>query len=480
MRSFRYHLAFRFTLAMTLAAAAISMASVLTLRSVVDRELNASILNVASIQAASVTDSPGGAMHFHEWELTPDEAGSVRELIRYAQVWNEEGRSLLRSQFMTDDLPLDREALLQSGESELIWREQSFQGMPVRSLYYPLARLGAAHERHVIQVAAPLVARNGMVGRLTSFFAALGLAVAVASFAGSWWLAGRAVRPTHEIMDQAEAIGAASLDRRIQAYANTREYHRLVDVLNTMLTRIHLAFEAQRRFTADASHELRSPLTALRGEIEVALRRERSTDEYRRVLASGLEEIERLSRITEDLLTLARSDAGRLPVAEEAVDPEEVAGRIVDRLRPSAEEKGTDLTLVVDDARPIRLDAGLLGQVIWNLVDNAIKFTPPGGSVRVRVSGRDDRLEVAVQDDGPGLGAEPRRVFDRFFRIDEARTPGSGNAGTGLGLAIVRAITEGYGGAAEADNMPGGGTRIRASIPFGNTADPGGSGAPAA
>lgn len=465
MRSFRFHLAFRFTLSMTLAIAAISVASVLTLRSILDRELNASILDVASIQAASVTDSPGGEMHFHEWELTADEATSVRDLIRYAQVWSEDGHSLLRSRFMTHDLPLDREALQEAGEGELVWREQVFEGMPVRSLFYPLARLGTAHETHVIQVAAPLVARHEMVGRLTSFFAVLTFVVGIASFTGSWWLAGRAVRPTHEIMDQAEAIGAGSLDRRIQAYADTREYHRLVDVLNTMLSRIQRAFEAQRRFTADASHELRSPLTALRGEIEVALRRERPTDEYRAVLKSGLEEIERLSRITEDLLTLARSDAGRFPPADGTIDPGEVSRRIVDRLRPSAEAKGTNLSLVVENAPSARLDAGLLGQAVWNLVDNALKFTPSGGSVSVRVTGRKDGLEIEVEDDGPGLGAEPARIFDRFFRIDEARTPGKSDSGTGLGLAIVQAIAEGYGGHVEAENRRAGGARIRVTVP---------------
>ncbi|HSR40965.1 MAG TPA: hypothetical protein VLL48_02305, partial [Longimicrobiales bacterium] len=224
MRSFRVQLALRFTLAMALAVSAISVASVLTLRSVLDEELEATILNVASIQAASVTDQPGGVMEFHEWELTPDEAASVRDLIRYAQVWGEGGRSLLRSRFMTTDLPVDREALRQAAEGELVWRDQIFQGMPVRSLYYPLARFGPAHERHVLEVAAPLVARNDMVRRLTLFFAGLSLAVVLASFAGSWWLAGRAVRPVHEVIDQAEAIGAGSLDRRIRAWADTREY----------------------------------------------------------------------------------------------------------------------------------------------------------------------------------------------------------------------------------------------------------------
>jgi two-component system OmpR family sensor kinase len=466
LRSFRFQLALRFTLAMALAVSIISVATVLTLRSGLDQELDASILNVASIQAASVTDSPSGEMRFHEWELTPDEAASVRELMRYAQVWSEAGQSLLRSQFMTVDLPLDRSALVEAGEGELVWREQDFDGTEIRSLYYPLARFGPAHERHVLQVAAPLAGRDQLVDRLTIFFAAMTVLVTVASAAGSWWLAGRAVRPVHEVIDQAEAIGAGSLDRRIRAYADTREYHRLVEVLNTMLGRIQRAFEAQTRFTADASHELRSPLTALRGEIELALRRERSPEEYRRVLESALEEIHRLSRISEDLLTLARADAGSLPGPDGEARPGEVAGRIVDRFRLRAEEKGLDLTLSVRGDAPVALDPGLLGQVLWNLTDNAVKFTPPGGEVEVSVERRPEDLRIEVRDTGPGVGDDPDRVFDRFVRLDPARTPGEETSGTGLGLSIVRAIVNGLGGRITAENLGGGGARFHAVIPL--------------
>ena len=461
-RSFRFQLAARFTGAMTAAVAMIALASLLVLRSVLDRELNASILDVASIQAASVTDSPDGEMHFHEWQLTPEEAASVRDLIRYAQVWSESGRSLLRSQFMIEDLPLDREALARAGAGELVWREQDFDAVPIRSLYYPLARLGSAHERHVLQVAAPLVAHHQMAERLAMFFAGVTLVVALASFGGSWWLAGRSLRPVHEITDQAEAIGGRSLDRRIDAYADTREYRRLVEVLNTMLARIQGAFEAQRRFTADASHELRSPLTALRGEIEVALRRDRDAAEYRRVLESALEEIERLSRITEGLLTLARADAGALRAGTEPRDVGEVARQVVERLRPKAEAKGITLSLEAREATGSRADPGLLSQVVWNLADNAIRFTPAGGVVDVSLGRVGGMLEVAVTDTGPGLGPQPELLFQRFYRADASRTPEGETAGTGLGLAIVRSIVQAYGGRIEAENLAEGGTRVAA------------------
>ncbi len=456
MKSFRFYLTLRATLAMAAAVLLISLACLAGLRVAIDRELDASILNLASIQAASVTDSPDGAMHFHEWTLTPDEAESVKDLVRYAQVWRESGQSLLRSQFMVTDLPLDRAALRAATMGDLVWRDQELEGAAIRSLYYPLARLGAAHDRHVLQVAAPLSATQDMTRRLTIILAVLGVVVVAAAAGGGWWLAGRAIRPVHEVTDQAEAISATSLNRRIHTYADTREYRRLVQVLNTMLARLEGAFAMQTRFAADASHELRSPLTVLRGEIEVAMRRDRSPEEYRRVLSSSLEEILRLSRITENLLLLARADAGALPHAESMIDLEAVTHRVVEQLRGEASAKGILVSVAVETGVAAPVDAGLFRQVLWNLVHNAVKFTPPGGVVDLRVARLPHRIEVTVTDSGPGLGEHPERVFERFYRLDDVRTPGDEASGSGLGLAIVRSLVEALGGKVRATNSPNG------------------------
>ena len=466
-RSFRFQLALRATTGVTLGIVALSVVTLLTLRTVLDRELGSSILNVATIQAASLADGPSGDMHFHEWELTPEEATSVRDLIRYAQVWQSDGVSLLRSRYMTSDLPVDFEELARAAAGELIWADQLFEGEPIRSLYYPLERLGTAHETHVLQVAAPLLARNEMLGRATWFLVGLTLLLGAGTFAGSWWLAGSAVRPIHAVIDQAEEISAGSLDRGIQAYADTLEYRRLVEVLNTMLARIQRAFEAQKRFTADASHELRSPLTAMRGEIELALRRDREPKEYAQVLESTLEEVVRLSSITEDLLTLARSDSGALRPRIEAVDAVEIVERVVERLEPRSEKKGVELLVKADGKISSLLDPGLLGQIVWNLTDNALNVTPPGGRVLVWVGDGDGELEIRVEDSGPGLGTlDLETLFERFFRADEARTPGPESAGTGLGLAIVKAAAEAHGGAVSAETRAEGGARFIARIPL--------------
>jgi two-component system, OmpR family, sensor kinase len=479
IRSLRFRLAGRVAGSMTAAMLVISLVGIIGARHFVDEEVNASLLNVASIQAAALTDAPGGEMRFLEWDLTPQEAAQVRELNRYAQVWSAAGESLLRTQYLTADLPLDSAALREAAAGQLVSREQRFQGMPIRSIYYPLERLGERHARHVLQVAAPLTGRNRMLRRLAWLLGGITILVTASSFAGGWWLGGRMVRPVDEVIDQAESLGAGDLDRRITAQADTREHRRLVDVLNLMLARLEHAFEAQRRFTADASHELRSPLTALRGEIELAMRRKRDTEEYERVLASSLEEVDRMTQLADDLLTLARSDAGVMEPRLNVSDLAERAEVVSERLRRRADAAAVQVRLAAE--RPVHavVDPALMDQLLWNLLDNAIKFTPAGGSVEVAVSAQDHQVEIVVEDTGPGIPEKDReRIFDRFYRADTARTHSGDSPGTGLGLAIVRAIARAHGGEARAGAGRNGGASFRITVPTAPVATTDGAGQP--
>lgn len=465
-RSLRFRLAARTAAGMTAALSLVSVIAWLGARVFLDRELNASLLNVASIQASSVTDSPTGEMDFHEWDLTPEEATQVRELNRYAQVWSASGESLLRTQYITSDLPLDRTALGAAAEGELVLIEQQFQGLPIRSLYYPLERMGAAHARHVLQVAAPLTGRNRMLRQFAVLLLGITAATGAASFLGGWWLAQRAVQPVHEIIEQAEGMRAGTLGRRIRADSDAQEHERLIAVLNTMLARLEGSFEVQRRFTADASHELRSPLTALRGELELALRRERDPAEYRRVIASGLQEVERLTSLVQDLLILARSDAGVMQPRLQATDAAERAAAVIERLRPAATARQIELRLEADERSELLADPALLEQLLWNLVDNAVRFTPEHGRIIVSVRRSDSDVSLQIRDSGPGVPpAERERIFERFHRADEARTVSGGAGGTGLGLSIVRAIAEVHGGRVRVDHAPEGGALFEVLLP---------------
>ena len=238
-----------------------------------------------------------------------------------------------------------------------------------------------------------------------------------------------------------------------------------MDVLNTMLNRIKTGFESQKRFTADASHELRSPLTVMRGEIEVALRRERPPKEYQQVLGSTLEEVDRLTRITENLLTLARSDGGALEIRTVPCSVIDLVEGVVARLRPLGDQKGIVLTVHCDPNLVWELDAGMFRQVVWNVLENSLKFTPSEGSVDLIVDQAGDNLRVVVDDSGPGFQAGAPDPFERFSRADQVRTPGPGETGSGLGLAIVKALVEIQGGSVDAVNRPGGGARVTVVLP---------------
>lgn len=474
MRSFRDLLAIRFAVLTTLSMTVCVAGVLLILRRSLDTELDANILNVASIQAAALTDGSNGQMHFHEWDLTPDEAASVQELVRYAQVWSEERVSLLRSQYMTGDLPTIPETLSLASGGQLLWEKSTFDGAPVRSVLYPLARLGGEHDGHVLQVAAPLTARNALLRRATLSGMILVLLVAVGSVVGGRWLADQVVHPVSEIIDEAEAVGGNTLRRRISTHANTREYQRLVLVLNRMLDRIQSAFETQRRFTADASHELRSPLTAMRGELELALRRERQPAEYRETLESAREEVVRLSGIVEGLLVLARSDSGAIEPRLERVDLGELARKSVERMSEAARVQGVHIDLNVPEPVSGVFDPGLVGQMAENLIMNAVRFAGVDGRVQVSVSSRGHGATLCVEDSGEGIppGAE-QAIFERFWRADESRAKRE-SGGTGLGLAIVKVIAEAHEGSVSASNESSlGGARFEVWLPVLATASKG-------
>ncbi len=263
-RSLRFELASRYAVAVALGIALVAAIGYLVLRGALDRHIDASLLNVASVQASSVTEDPTGEMRFHEWDMTVEEALSLGDLNRYAQVWNESGESLLRSRYLTRDLPVDSTALRKATIGELAWSEGRLDEQHVRSIFYPLGRLGASHERHILQVAAPLSARDRTMRTAGLFLLGIVVLVSVGSFVGSWWLAGKTVRPVHEIIAQAERISGGRPGERISAYAETREFESLVQVLNMMLSRIDDAFEAQRRFTADGRRQSRASFTTHR------------------------------------------------------------------------------------------------------------------------------------------------------------------------------------------------------------------------
>jgi heavy metal sensor kinase len=310
----------------------------------------------------------------------------------------------------------------------------------------------------VVAVARSLEPRAESLDHLLDELVVAGpLALLLASLAG-YGLAAAALRPVEAMRRRAAAVSAAA-PGRLPVPPSKDEISRLATTLNDMLTRLEAAFDHERRFVADASHELRTPLALLRAEIEVTLRRPRTAGELEATLRSAGEESERLSRLAEDLLLIARGDRGSLPVRHEHVAVGDVFARVAERYEGAAAESGRAIASEHSDA-VLEADPDRLAQALGNLVENALAHG--SGSIALFAVERGDTVELHVADGGEGFPASfLPRAFDRFSRADEAR----GRGGTGLGLSIVELIAAAHGGRAGAANRPEGGADVWLALP---------------
>ncbi len=283
---------------------------------------------------------------------------------------------------------------------------------------------------------------------------------------GGWLLARRALRPVDRMTETARRIGAEHLAQRIPVTGTRDELDRLAETLNGMLSRLDQSFAQIRQFSADASHELQTPLTILRGELEVALRSPRSAEAYQQTLASALEEIDRMTRLVEGLLLLARADAGVLRMDDQLVDLGQLLEDVYRQAVPLARTRGMELAIEELEPLAVHGDPERLKRLLMNLVDNGIKYTAPGGRVTLGLARQGHRAALQVSDTGIGIGPEDReRVFQRFYRTPDARA--LDGDGAGLGLCIARSIAESHGGEIEIESSPGQGSRFRVLLPLG-------------
>ncbi|MBE0592695.1 MAG: hypothetical protein IH616_09885 [Gemmatimonadales bacterium] len=357
-------------------------------------------------------------------------------------------------------IPVDRRSLERAVAGDTAWVTQDEPYGELRSYYAP-APEGSRPGHDVIQVTASLHPLREAIREVLFLMLGTVFLGAVATAIGAGWLAQTSVAPVLEITEQAKSIQPGA-GQRITAHADTEEFTGLVAVLNDALQRLDRAFDAQRRMIADAGHDLRTPLTAMRGEIEIALRGERRPEDYRRVLGSVLEEVDHLTSISESLALLARLEAGEL--ALDRANRE--VSSIVERATQKAQARDGTRTFTYhgtasDGTAPI--DAHLLEIAVNQLLDNTIKHTPTGTLVRTSVETDGSAVTVLVDDDGPGLPAETLpHLFEHFYRSDASRTR---TGAAGLGLTIAAAIAGAHGGTIEAADSPMGGLRIVLRLP---------------
>jgi two-component system OmpR family sensor kinase len=329
---------------------------------------------------------------------------------------------------------------------------------PARVLAVPVARDG---RRFVLVVGTTRENRaETLHSLLTAFLIGGPLALLLASL-GGYLLARAALRPIEQMRQRAAAISSSSLDERLPVAQAADEVSRLGDTLNNMLARIEDGVARERNFVTDASHELRTPLAVLKTELELALRRSRSPAELEQAIRSAAAETDRLGRIANDLLLLARSEYGRLQLRLEPTDVGDVLQTILERFASQVEAAGRTLSVAGDDARVINADRLRLEQALGNVVDNALRYG--SGEITLTSTTRDGFVELHVLDEGTGFDQTFLvRAFERFSRADDARSAD----GSGLGLAIVDTVARAHGGSARAVNRPEGGADVWISVPF--------------
>ena len=401
------------------------------------------ILSLASTEAAALQADPGRSIRVHEIAPSAGPPSFVR-LDKFVQIIELDGRVVARSATLgTARLPTPAALLTRLRDGETVFGTVTdFGEEPVRMVSLPV---DAGRARYAIQVAMSLddayaVLRFGrwlFLGMSLVILSGIGLTGAL--------LARRALRPIDKMVTQARRIGEANLVERLPHPGPRDEIGRLVETLNDMLDRLERSFEVQRRFTADASHELRSPLSRLRAELEVTLRRPRPAGEYEETLRSCLDEVQRVQGLIEELLEFARIDAPQEPEPAKPITVGEIVEAAVAAVRPEAERRGVLVAVerppeVFVNAAPVAVKVALA-----NILDNAVKFSPTGGAVRIVVTADQEEAVIAVSDTGPGVASEEAaRLFERFYRGKASRS--TDMPGFGLGLAISRTLVERQGG----------------------------------
>lgn len=392
----------------------------------------------------------------------------LARIDKFFQIFSPSGTITIRSpNIKQHEVPLSRIALETAFKGQTILESAQYPNEPpLRLISVPINYRGRL--LYIVQVGTSMQSIEDTLDRfLILLLVAVPVALAV-SLAAGWFLAGRALRPVDAITLAAQRIAGGDLSQRLTMPPASDEIGRLAGTFNNMIGRLDVSFQQIRQFTSDASHELRTPLTVMKGETELVLRKPRPLEDYHSVLESNLEEIDRMSRIVEELLFLSRADMGEVkmeakPVALEA---------LVEDIHPQATLLGQDrqIEVVLGTVVPALVlgDELRLRELLLNLVENAVKYSHPKGKVRVSLVSDGRQAILSVTDQGIGITPEDRpKIFSRFFRTDDARA--HTKKGTGLGLAICAWIVEAHKGQINVQSEVGRGSTFTVTLPLSTT-----------
>jgi signal transduction histidine kinase len=455
--SLQWTLAVRFSLTMFTGLLALALWGYLGVRSTLLAQLDRSLRSSALLQLDELAAQ--GSVAGHSGAAAFDRF--IEEVNRFVVVRDTAGRILASNTRVAGDLPLEPVAFRESRQSRPAIVTQRWRGAGFRSIYVPVAAVTPSQSA-VVQVGASLKPLEAHLGSVLLQMLGTVVLVSLATAVGAGWLARSSVAPVHQITAQARSITGEVPGQRITAHADVSEFHGLTEVLNAMVTRLEQAAQWHRRIIRDLGHDLKTPVTAMRAGVEVALWSDRSPDDYRRVLASTLEEIDRLGLISDALVLLGRLQAGQVSLKLADLDARELAREAVAAVQAGV---GSHNYRVLDASEPVLVqgDRRLLGMILQQLLDNAKRYTPPGSQIDVGVKGDETGAVITVEDNGPGVPEDVlTHLFEAFYRSDNARAR---EGGPGLGLTATASIVALHGGTVVAGRGAAGGLRVTITLP---------------
>ena len=452
---------------------------IVTLQGIAGRKLD------ATLWVLGATEAEGMVADLHDRGIRKADSQTVhdvdyRQLPGYKEFPVEKYVTVLKSDHQVADfssnlttaLPANEVLVTRALAGQVSYETADVKGVGrLRMVYIPVGgqQPGAINDQRpepfVVIAAVPTAFVGADLGSLFRRAALIIIIVLVLAALSGWLLARRALRPVSQTADAVRRIGDRNLHERLPEPGTRDEIDQLIKVFNELLARLDRAFDLQRRFTSDASHEIGTPLTVLKGNTEVALLERHSAEDYEAILRSNLEEIERLSKLISNLLLLARSDAGEPQITRDIVSLNAQVAAVCARVSPLAQERKIEFDATVSAPAFIEGDPVALQQILFNLISNALRYTPTGGRVWINVArASDNQAKVEVSDSGLGIPQdELPRIFDRFYRGKNVRTREP--SGSGLGLAICQTLAAAHGGRIDVESQLGRGSRFTLILP---------------
>ena len=481
LRSLRFKLTLWYVLILGILLISFSSFLYFTLSKSLHRDVDNKLSSLAKLIASEST-SPLSKFGFGNIDQTLETSMNLKPIGKFIQVLDESGNIGRKSENLKNvQLPISLHALKNASKGLVTFEtNRSFENTPLRIITFPLVENN--HVTKIVQVASSLEEVEEALNTLFIILViTVPLALMVASLGGQF-LAHKALKPVDHITQTARMITSQNLNQRIIPPKVKDEISRLIETFNEMISRLDQSFRQIKQFSSDASHELKTPLTILKGEVEVMLRKERTPQEYQHTLKSNLEEINRMSQIVEDLLILSKADTGDIRLNKGDISLTEILNEVVAQMDMLAKSKRLHLS-TSNHHRDIHIfgDALRIRELFINLIENGIKYTEEGGSIHIAlqkenellVGNPSDRMKrekeefakIIVSDTGIGIAKEDQeKIFDRFFRVDKARSREQG--GSGLGLSICKWIVEAHQGEIKVESELGKGSSFIIILPL--------------